>query len=194
MAERQQKLLLDELNHRVKNTLATVQAIAHQTLRTRSDPAEFRAAFEARLTALSATHNLLTATSWRSASLRDVLLQEFLPHGVERYRLQGPDVPLPAGQALAVGMMFHELATNAAKYGALSVAGGRVAVRWALSGPPQAPVVEIAWRETNGPPVTPPGRTGFGTRLIERSLQGTATLDYAPEGLRCDIRLGLAVG
>ena len=192
LAERQQKLLLDELNHRVKNTLATVQAIAHQTLRTSRDPDEFRAAFESRLLALSATHNLLTATSWRSASLRDVAQHEFLPYGHGRYVLEGPEVSLPPSQALSLGMVFHELATNAAKYGSLSVAAGRVEVRWRLSGPVPDQALEVEWREVDGPVVTPPSRSGFGSRLIQRSLQGTASLDFAPDGLRCHIHLPLA--
>jgi len=191
LAERQQKLLLDELNHRVKNTLATVQAIAHQTLRSSTDPLEFRAAFEARLLALSATHNLLTASSWRSASLRDVARHEFLPYGPERYVLKGPDISLPPAQALSLGMVFHELATNAAKYGSLSVAAGRVEVSWRVSGPAPERSLELEWREQHGPPVTPPVRSGFGSRLIERTLRGTASLDFAPDGLRCDIHLPL---
>src|SRR5206468_425557 len=130
LSERQQKLLLDELNHRVKNTLSTVQAIADQTLRTNPHPADFRRAFEARLMALSATHNLLTATNWRSAGLREVVQEEFRPYGPERYRMAGPAVALSPAQALALGLLFHELATNAAKYGALSSGEGRVDVAW----------------------------------------------------------------
>ncbi|HEY9219802.1 MAG TPA: PAS domain-containing protein, partial [Phenylobacterium sp.] len=129
-AERQQKLLLDELNHRVKNTLATVQSIAAATLRHHPDPQAFREQFEARLMALSGTHNLLTATSWRSACLKDVLLAELKPHGPDRYEIDGDDVNLSPREALALGLVFHELATNAAKYGALSAPGGRVRVAW----------------------------------------------------------------
>ena len=192
VGERQQKLLLDELNHRAKNTLATVQAIADQTLRTNPEPDAFRRAFEARLMALSATHNLLTATSWRSARLRDVAQQEFRPYGAERYQLAGPDVELPPGEALALGMLFHELATNAAKHGALSGGEGVVQVAWRVD----LGVLTIEWTERGGPPVAPPTRRGFGSRLIERSLKGPlsgeATLNYAPEGVRCHIRLPLA--
>jgi two-component sensor histidine kinase len=190
-AEETQRLLLDELNHRIKNTLATVQAIVDQTLRTTPDPDEFRAAFQARLMALSATHDLLTNTSWRSASLRDIAQHEFQPYGVERYSLEGPEVSLPPGEALALGLVFHELATNAAKYGSLSVAEGRVQLGWRVSGPLDAQTLEISWRETNGPTVAPPSRTGFGSRLIQRSLHGKATLDFAPIGLRCDMHIPL---
>ena len=192
LGDRQQKLLLDELNHRVKNTLSTVQAIADQTLRTNARPEDFRGAFESRLMALSATHNLLTATNWMSADLRDVAQLEFLPHGPERYRLSGPTVALTPAQALALGLLFHELATNAAKHGALAHGDGCVKVVWRVRGAD----LEIDWKEHDGPPVAPPTRSGFGTRLIERSLQGQlggeAVLDYAPDGVRCHIRLPLA--
>jgi two-component sensor histidine kinase len=196
LAERQQKLLLDELNHRVKNTLSTVQAIADQTLRTNPDPAGFRGAFEARLMALSDTHNLLTATNWVSADLKQVAQIEFRPYGAERYRLKGPAVALSPARALALGLLFHELATNAAKYGALSVGGGRVEVAWRVRGAEGDEELEIDWREAGGPPVAVPTRRGFGSRLIERSLQGQlggeASLDYAADGVRCRIRLPLA--
>jgi two-component sensor histidine kinase len=196
LGERQQKLLLDELNHRVKNTLSTVQAIASQTLRTNADPAEFRAAFESRLMALSATHNLLTATNWMSADLREVAQLEFHPYGPERYRLAGPAVALSPAQALALGLLFHELATNAAKYGALAHGDGQVEVVWRLRELGGRMGLAIDWKEHDGPPVIPPARSGFGSRLIERSLQGQlggeATLDFAPDGVRCHISLPLA--
>jgi two-component sensor histidine kinase len=192
LGDRQQKLLLDELNHRVKNTLSTVQAIADQTLRTNADPADFRIAFEARLMALSNTHNLLTATNWMSADLHEVAQMELRPHGPERYRLTGPSVALTPAQALALGLLFHELATNAAKHGALSTGEGCVKVVWRLD----KGDLEIDWKEHDGPTVPPPTRQGFGSRLIERSLRGQldgeASLDYAPDGLRCHIRLPLA--
>jgi two-component sensor histidine kinase len=191
LAERQQKLLLDELNHRVKNTLATVQAIAAQTLRTNPEPAAFREAFESRLVALSATHDLLTAGSWRGAALKDVAQIEFRPYGGERYSLDGPDVALSPAEALSLGLLFHELATNAAKYGALSGADGRVEVRWTVD----ERRLELTWRERSGPKVTPPTRRGFGSRLIERSLKGEmageAVLDFAEDGLTCRVTLPL---
>jgi two-component sensor histidine kinase len=194
--ERQQRLLLDELNHRVKNTLATVQAIADQTLRTNADPADFRRAFEARLMALSATHNLLTATNWRSADLADVVGLEFRPYGPERYRLGGPGVSLSPAQALALGMLFHELATNAAKHGALASGDGYVDVVWRIETTSGGRALEIDWAEHDGPLVSPPTRRGFGSRLIERSLRGhlggDAALTYAPGGVRCHIRLPLS--
>jgi two-component sensor histidine kinase len=191
LAERQQKLLVDELNHRVKNTLATVQAIAQQTLRSAADPAAFQQAFEARLMALAKTHDLLTATNWRGAALRDVLLAELGPFGAGQYELKGRDVDLTPAEALAFGLVAHELATNAAKYGALSGGGGYVAVEWRVKGRR----LSLTWREHGGPAVSQPTRWGFGSRLIERSLQGqlagAARLDFAPAGLVCRIELPL---
>lgn len=191
-AEAQQKLLLDELNHRVKNTLATVQSIAAQTLRNTPDPATFRETFEARILALSATHDILTASSWRGADLRDILAVEFRPYGAERYEFEGPDVALSAAEALTLGLLFHELATNAAKYGALSRVDGCVRVAWTVQA---GPSLSLVWVEQGGPPVVAPTRRGFGSRLIERSLQGEmggrAALDFQTDGLRCQITLPL---
>jgi PAS domain S-box-containing protein len=192
LAERQQKLLVDELNHRVKNTLATVQAIADQTLRASETPETFRHSFESRLMALSSTHDLLTATSWRSAALCDVLRAEFRPYAPERYEFEGEDVDLAPAEALALGLVLHELATNAAKYGALSTASGCVTVSWRVEGRE----LSLTWRERGGPPVWPPTRRGFGSRLIERSLKGSlggaAEQTFAPDGVICRIRLQLA--
>ncbi|MBO9560860.1 MAG: PAS domain-containing protein [Caulobacter sp.] len=183
-AQDQQRLLLDELNHRVKNTLATVQAISQQTLRGAADPAAFAKAFEARLLALSQTHNALTDGVWSGAGLRHILDLELQPYGPERVTLDGPDVHLPARMALSLGMVFHELATNAAKYGALSK-NGRLSVSWRQ----EEEGLAFTWRETGGPAVFAPTRRGFGSRLIERSvaseLRGRIELDYRPEGLVC---------
>jgi two-component sensor histidine kinase/PAS domain-containing protein len=193
-AERRQRLLIDELNHRVKNTLATVQSIARQTARGTSGGEDFLQAYEARLVALSRTHDALTRGVWEKASLRDLLLQELSPHAEEQYRMEGPDVSLPPKQALALGMVFHELATNAAKHGALSQAKGCVEVDWRL----EAERLEVTWRERRGPPVTPPQRRGFGSRLIkaalETELRGSASLDYAPDGLSCRLAFPLGTG
>ena len=181
-ADERQRLLLDELNHRVKNTLATVQAIAQQTLRGARDPGAFAAAFEARLLALSHTHNALTDSHWAGAGLRQILLQELGPHGAERVSMIGPEVHLPARVALSLGMVFHELATNAAKYGALSTAG-KLVLTWSV----ENGWLHFQWRETGGPPVVAPERRGFGSRLIERSiageLQGRVRADYRTDGL-----------
>ncbi|WP_297512361.1 sensor histidine kinase [uncultured Caulobacter sp.] len=191
LANQRQRLLLDELNHRVKNTLATVQAIAQQTLRGATTPESFAAAFESRLLALSQTHNALTDSQWAGAGLRQILIQELGPYGAERVSLDGPDVHLPARVALSLGMVFHELATNAAKYGALSNAG-RLALTWSVT---EDENLVFEWRETGGPPARRPERRGFGSRLIERSisgeLRGRIDTDYGSTGLvvRFDVPL-----
>jgi two-component sensor histidine kinase/PAS domain-containing protein len=184
-AEERQRLLLNELNHRVKNTLATVQSIASQTLRTAPSSAAFRDAFEARIVALSKTHNLLTDQNWRGASLHDLVISELRPHaggregGGSRILLESErDVRLNPNAAVALGMAMHELATNAVKYGALSVPGGQVTVRSRLMGDR----LVVDWVESGGPPVQAPERRGFGSRLLEQGLAGELSgdvrLDY----------------
>ncbi|MDQ4061171.1 MAG: PAS domain-containing protein, partial [Pseudomonadota bacterium] len=200
-AEERQQLLLHELNHRVKNTLATVQSIAAQTLRNAASPAAFRETFEARLMALSQAHNLLTAGHWQGASLRALLEQEFAPYadevrtGVPRFGLDGPDLQLGPKAAVALGMAFHELATNAAKYGALSTESGRVEVLWRTRETESGRHLDLAWAESGGPPVAPPMRRGFGSRLVERGvaaeLGGAVRLDFDPAGLRCEMEIPL---
>jgi len=190
------KLLLDELNHRVKNTLATVQSIARQTLRSASNPEVVQERFENRLLALSKTHNLLTNENWEHASLRELLEQELAPFGPGRYRLLGrEDVRIAPRAAVALGMGLHELTTNAAKYGALSVRSGCVTLAWDVVA---APVrrLKLEWRESGGPPVAlQPTRRGFGSRLLERGvaaeLGGAVVLDFAPAGLKAAIDIPL---
>jgi PAS domain S-box-containing protein len=182
-----QQLLINELNHRVKNTLATVQSIASQTLRHTPSSEDFQTSFTSRLVALSRAHDLLTAENWEGARLRDVLAHELAPHGgaLDRIEMDGPDVELGPRTALSLAMAFHELATNAAKYGALSNNDGRLSVVWSEEGRR----LVLTWTETGGPKVEPPSRRGFGSRLIERSitheLRGELSVDYAPQGLRC---------
>jgi len=192
LAGEQQRLLLDELNHRVKNTLATVQAIARQTLRGALTPEAFAKAFEARLLALSQTHNALTDSQWAGAGLRQILGQELAPYDPARIVMHGPDLNLPARVALALGMVFHELATNAAKYGALSTETGRLLLSWSIDPPG---MLSFEWREAGGPAVAAPIRRGFGSRLIERSigaeLRGQVTIDYEPAGLTCRFTVSL---
>jgi PAS domain S-box-containing protein len=200
-AEAHQQMLLDELNHRVKNTLATVQSIAAQTLRTNPEPALFREAFESRLLALSKTHDLLTRNAWRDADLSALLEQEFSPYrreGDHRVSLRGPRLRLPARAAINFGLVLHELVTNAAKYGALSVARGRLAVDWSLEPAPCGNSrLRFTWRETNGPPVSPPKREGFGSRLIRRSIEGElageVSLRFPATGAVCEIVIPLAI-
>lgn len=189
-SEHRQRLLINELNHRVKNTLATIQSIAALTARRSSSVEDFMGLFEARLIALSDTHNLLTANGWERARLRDLMRQEFRPYAEDRVRMEGPDVMLEAEQSLSMGLVLHELVTNAAKYGALSCpdgAPGWVDVRWTDVG--EDGVVVLDWVEHGGPVVAPPTRSGFGSRLIDTSVRGTlggsATMDYAEGRLHC---------
>lgn len=193
-AEERQQLMLNELNHRVKNTLATVQSIASQTLRTARSPAEFREAFEARLLALSQTHNLLTLENWEGAGLRAVLEAELDAFGGDgRAIIQGAeDIHLTPKAAVAMGMAFHELATNATKYGALSTARGVVTIAWTV----ENGMLDLVWTEDGGPGVIPPERSGFGSRLLRQGLSaelgGTVELDYRERGVTCSMRLPLA--
>jgi PAS domain S-box-containing protein len=195
--EARQNLLINELNHRVKNTLATVQSLALLTLRSHAEPDVFVPTFFERLRALSLTHDLLTEGHWESASLRDVISSEVAPYtgrSSERLALQGEPVTLRSRQVLALGMVFHELATNAAKYGAYSQPSGQVAVSWRrVHASPTR--LQIDWCERGGPAVTAPGSTGFGTKLIRRSvtedLGGTVAIDYAAGGLCCVISIPL---
>jgi len=199
-AEARQRLLVNELNHRVKNALATVQAIAAQSLRGEDVSAAARERFLARLMALARANDVLVAEDWQGASLAAIAGEVAGPHGAcERFLIEGPAVHLSPQAATAMALALHELATNAAKYGALSTPEGRVALGWSLAGEPGRRRVLITWRETGGPPAAPPARTGFGTRLIERGLAGglkaLAKLDYRPEGLvfTLDAPLGEAV-
>ena len=192
--ERQQQLLINELNDRVKNTLATVQGIAAQTLRSSATDAEARAAFEARLLALSKVHNVLTRENWEAVSLADIAAEVLAPHGGEdpaRFAIAGPDVRLHPRMALPIAMALHELATNAIKYGSLSRERGRVALDWRVDPAPGGARLRLRWAEQGGPAVAPPSRKGFGSRLIERSLTlelgGKVTLGYAPDGVVCTI-------
>lgn len=201
-AEERQRLLVDELNHRVKNTLATVQSIAIQSRGETLDAATFEAAFLARLNALARVHDLLSRVSWEGASLEDVVQQTLAPYlaagdHIGRVRLDGPDVRLGPNAAVTLTMAFHELATNAAKYGALSVDAGRVEVRWKADSPNAPSLVEINWRESGGPPVVMPSERGFGSRFVERGLarefDGSVELQFASTGVRCRMRIPLSV-
>ncbi len=196
-AESRQRLLMDELNHRVRNTLAIVLAIANQTLRHASSSAQFRADFEARVTALAAAHNLLTESNWDGAPLRDIAERVLKPHADPdrmRYRLEGETIRLDPKYAVSLLMAFHELATNAAKYGALSNDTGHVAITWSMTEPPKAPALAIEWREIGGPPVRPRRRRGFGSRLIDglsAETQGNVDLKFERTGVVCTIEIPL---
>lgn len=198
-AEEHRKLLIAELNHRVKNTLAIVQAVAMQTFRRAGVELTARKAFEGRLRALAEAHNLLTRSHWEEAALRDVLQGAADACGADddQIRLRGPDVALPAHAAVPIAMAMHELCTNAIKYGALSVETGRVELEWRLTdGVP--PRLVICWREEGGPPVTAPPVRGFGSMMVEQALshelEGDVTMDFRPEGLFCRIEAPLPTG
>jgi two-component sensor histidine kinase len=190
--ERHQNQLLDELNHRVKNTLATIQAMAIQTLK--GVELGVRDAFIGRLFALSSQHDLLTMDNWEGASLEGVLRRALAPWREEsrpRFMLEGPAVHLDPKRALALGIAFHELATNAARYGALSNQTGMVRASW--SGSPGR--LHFLWREEGGPPVAQPARRGFGLRLIEhglaREIAGEVAVAFDPGGLVCKWEMAL---
>ena len=188
------KMLIDELNHRVKNTLATVQSMVWQALRTRSDPKVMREAIETRLFALSRSHDLLSRENWESAGLADVINDALEPFGTadgraERVTIKGENIRFPPRAALALGIAFNELATNAVKYGAFSNATGSVDIEWKIEPRADGRRLMLQWREKGGPPVAPPLRRGFGSRVIERGmaheLEGDVHLDYRKEGLVC---------
>jgi PAS domain S-box-containing protein len=192
------RLMVNELNHRVKNTLATVQSIVVQTLRGEPVSDRLRETLTSRIMALSKAHDVLTDEQWAGADLREIAVQTAAPYrtpsGEERFVLHGPPVRLPPKTAIAVALAFHELATNAAKYGALSD-GGVVDLSWSVRPASDGRELRIVWRERGGPPVTPPSRSGFGTRLIERSLaadlRGRVVLEYPREGAVCTIEASL---
>lgn len=194
-AEDRNLLLIGELNHRVKNTLATVQSIAGQTLRNATSPAEFVAHFKGRLQALSRAHALLTRSSWEGAAVADIVHEQLALAGDgERLACAGDPAVLDAQSSLALALVLHELGTNARKYGALSAPHGRLAVTWTVADDPAGRRLRVEWRERDGPPVRRPERTGFGTALIGRSLQGvggTTDLRFEPAGLECSITLPL---
>lgn len=185
-AEERQRRLMDELNHRVKNTLATVQALMAMSRRYTGSIEQFIQTFSARLQALSITHNLLTDGLWEAVPLKELVAAELQPYGAGRTDVQGSAVQVGPREAILLGMIFHELATNAGKYGAFSVDDGAVSVRWNYSATTREQRLDIEWRETGAPPAADPERRGFGTRLIRESMQdleGTADLRFEASGL-----------
>jgi PAS domain S-box-containing protein len=183
--EERQQLLIHELNHRVKNTLALVQALALQSFKHERTPGEGEKAFQARLASLAAAHDLLTREQWEGVTLDELIADATRVY--ERVEASGPRVMVTPKVAIALVLALHELGTNAQKYGSLSVPDGKVAISWETSGGR----LRIEWRESGGPPVAPPARRGFGLRMIERALaadlSGSATVTFEPEGLVCAI-------
>jgi two-component sensor histidine kinase len=193
-----QNLLLAELSHRVKNTLATVLSIANQTLARAESLDEFARSFRGRIRALAAAHSLLTAVNWEMAALRILVRQALQPYASSdgsNIQISGDEVLLRPSAALTFSLVLHELATNAAKYGALQKPGGFVSVDCSVRSN-DGRELHLHWAETGGPPVGSPVRRGFGLELIERSvahgLGGQAVLDYRVEGLSCDITVPLS--
>ncbi|MGE6696415.1 response regulator [Hyphomonas sp. NPDC076900] len=189
-AEEVRSLLIGELNHRIKNTLANVQAIARQTLRQSADLAEFDRSFSGRLQALARAHSILSDATWSSAPLDD-LIEDHIRAGTlaaDRLRRTGPRVEISPENMLRMALTLHELTTNAQKYGALSVPGGEIHLDWALEGEG----LVLRWQEKGGPPVTAPARTGFGLTLIASSAggeEGTVAAEWSREGVKWTIRL-----
>ena len=197
-AEKLQKLLIGELNHRVRNTLATVQAIASQTVRSTKCPDEFAANFSGRLQAIARAHTLLTDNTWQGADVLSLVRAQLLLDIAEDERISccGPAVGLDPQPALHLALILHELGTNGRRHGALSVPNGRLSVRWQLRTNGGEQLV-LEWKERHGPPVNAPTTLGFGTRLIEQSLEaygGGARLAYDAEGVTCEIHLPVQKG
>jgi two-component sensor histidine kinase len=186
-----QSLLIRELHHRVKNTLSTVQGLLGATARSTQSVDQFYHSFSSRIISLANTHNLLTEDYWQTASLHEILKAELTPYDNQsdrRLRIEGPTVELSADLAVPTGMAIHELTTNAAKYGALSVPQGKIEVTWDLAAADDARKLRLLWVERNGPPVEKPQRKGFGSTLLQRVLATQCNADirfeFEPEGLR----------
>jgi two-component sensor histidine kinase len=186
-ADRLQKLILEELHHRIKNTLATVSAIASQSLRTADSIEHGQQAIESRLLALGRAHDLLLQAQWSSTSLAHIVKGATEPYdskGENKFSIEGPDFKITSGAVIALAMTLNELCTNATKFGALSVPAGRIQIVWTID--PNNERLHLAWTETGGPDVRAPTRQSFGTRLIQtlgKQLNGKVELTYAANGL-----------
>lgn len=190
----QSTMMIDELNHRVKNTLATVQSIVQQALRKPADLDVIRESIESRLLALSRSHDLLSRENWEGARLLDLVKEALEPFGAangraERILISGENIRISPKATLALGIALHELATNAVKYGALSNEKGSLAITWTTETAREGGRLVLRWQEEDGPPVTPSSRKGFGTRVIEQGLahelEGEVNLDYRAGGVVC---------
>ena len=192
-----QRVMMMELNHRVKNSLAVVSAMARRTLRNSQSPDAFVGAFERRLKAFGRTHNALSEENWQGLPLKQLAtaeLQPYMSENYERARISGPPILLTPKAAIALGMTVHELASNAMKYGSLS-STGRVDVAWELTGATPTPILALRWTESGGPKVAAPKNPGLGHRLIkempEYELGATVTLNFEPTGVQCRIEMPL---
>jgi two-component sensor histidine kinase len=194
-AETQRDLLLAELSHRVKNMLAVVQGVAHQTFKSARSTDEARKAFDGRLRALAGAQDILTRGTRDLASVRDIAVESLQGRSMEasRLRMKGGEVLLPSRQAMSLAMALHELCTNATKYGAFSTDSGSVNLRWTIANDD----VRVVWMERGGPPVSKPSRRGFGSVLIERTLAdvgGKGVIDYDRAGVVCRMKIPLVEG
>jgi PAS domain S-box-containing protein len=192
-----QNMLTGELHHRIKNTMAMVQAIAGQTMRKAATKEDALSAFEARLMALSAAQDVLTRSSWSAATMAQIVEGALAPHRpmhADRISADGPEINLSPQSALSFVLAFHELATNATKYGALSNDAGIVTIRWTIEDIDGQPIFSCVWQEAGGPPVVPPSRKGFGSRLIKAGFSRafSVDIDYAPDGLRTIFQASVA--
>jgi two-component sensor histidine kinase len=185
-ADKLQKLILEELHHRIKNTLATVSAIASQSLRTADSIEHGQQAIESRLQALGRAHDLLLQARWSSASLRHIVQSATEPYdskGEGKFLIDGPELKITSGAVIALAMTFNELCTNTTKFGALSVPAGRIEIAWSIDAKNER--LHLTWTEKDGPAVHAPTRRSFGTRLMEtlgKQLNGKVELAYAPNG------------
>jgi two-component system CheB/CheR fusion protein len=193
--EQHQRLLLRELNHRVKNTLAVVQAIAHQTLRSAKTSKDFVEAFEGRVAALGSAHDLLVQSDWKGADLASLAREQLKPYITDdpsRAQIDGPPVLLPPGLASPFGFVIYELATNAAKYGALSAPNGTISLNWSLETSGPGALLKFVWKESGGPRVKPPTGKGFGSVLIEKGIpQAKVNREFKPAGVVCTVEVPL---
>jgi len=192
-SERRLRLLLGELTHRVRNTLAVIQAIARHTMRNSKSKEDFAERFETRLSALASAHSLLVSSDWQGADFAELARQQLAPYitdNPDRLRLQGPSLSLPADLATPFGLVLHELATNAAKYGALSVAAGTVSLSWTINETNQQRSLKAVWEEGGAPNATEIRSDGMGSALIDRVIPGAQVeREYQPGGLVCTIEL-----
>lgn len=192
------KMLIDELNHRVKNTLSTVQSIIRQAMRSNAAPQEIAEILKSRVTALSRSHDLLSRERWKSAGMWDIVRETLEPFRLkderaDRIIINGANVRFPPKAAVALAIVINELATNAVKYGALSTEKGTIKIDWKIELTPSAPQLALTWQEAGGPTVTSPQKLGFGVRVIERGLahelNATSQVEFLPDGVVCKIRI-----
>jgi two-component system CheB/CheR fusion protein len=200
-AEQHQRLLVDELNHRVKNMLTVVISMASQTLKRSRTLEEFEKSNMGRVHALSAAYSLLSHEGWQTVSLKALLLEELQPFfmpGHSNVSFEGPSVLLEPRSALSLGMAIHELTTNAVKHGALSLPEGTVRISWHVEQSADGEILVLSWSEANGPSVSPPTRKGFGMMLIERGLKqdmaAEVTVEFRSAGVQATVRASLSTG